>query len=318
MSGAEMSGAAVNVLAAIPDRQWPAWRPALERAFARAGLSVRMAREMAPEQVDYIIYTPSGWLSDFTPYTNARAVLSLWAGVERIIGNESLTQPLTRMVDPGLREGMRDYVTGHVLRAHLGMDVDICRTDTAWQPHIPPLARNRTVGVLGLGALGAFCAQALAGLGFEVLGWSRGAKDIAGVGCFHGDAGLREVLGRAEILVLLLPLTPGTENVLNAESLALLPRGAMIINPGRGALIDDAALLEALGSGQVGQATLDVFRVEPLPEDHPFWAHPRVTVTPHIASETRPETAAEVIAENIRRGEAGEELLYLVDRAAGY
>jgi glyoxylate/hydroxypyruvate reductase A len=97
-----------------------------------------------------------------------------------------------------------------------------------------------------------------------------------------------------------------------------LPQGAVIVNPGRGPLIDDAALLAALDSGHLGHATLDVFRVEPLPADHPFWAHPRVTVTPHIASETRPETAAQVIAENIRRGEAGEPLLHVVDRSAGY
>jgi len=308
----------VQVLAALPDRQWPTWRPALEQAFRAAGLRVEMRREMPPEQVDYILYTPSGWLSDFAPYTNAKAVLSLWAGVERIIGNTSLTQPLTRMVDPGLKEGMRDYVVGHVLRAHLGMDADICRTDAMWAPHIPPLARNRRVGVLGLGALGAYCATALAGLGFSVSGWSRRAKDLPGIDCLHGEAGLREVLRRSEILILLLPLTGGTENILNAETLDMLPDGAVVINPGRGALIDDTALLSALDMGKVGQATLDVFRVEPLPADHPYWAHPSVTVTPHIASETRPETAAEVIAENIRRGEAGEALLYLVDRDAGY
>ncbi|HHB81032.1 MAG TPA: glyoxylate/hydroxypyruvate reductase A, partial [Aliiroseovarius sp.] len=107
-----MSGTQIQVLAALPDRQWPAWRPSLERAFAKAGLAVNLARKLAPEDVDYILYTPNGWLTDFAPYTNAKAVLSLWAGVERIIGNTSLTQPLTRMVDPGLKEGMRDYVVG--------------------------------------------------------------------------------------------------------------------------------------------------------------------------------------------------------------
>ncbi len=312
-----MSGA-LNVLAAIAESDWPAWRKALEQAFECAGLTVNMAREMAPEQVDYIIYTPSGGLTDFSPFSRARAVLSLWAGVERIIGNQSLTQPLTRMVDPGLKEGMRDYVCGHVLRAHLGMDADICRTDTSWAPHIPPLARSRRVGVLGLGALGGYCAQALAGLGFETLGWSRRQKELSGVTCLAGAQGLGDLLAQTEILVLLLPLTPETENILNSESLAALPAGAVVINPGRGALIDDEALLEALDSGQLAQATLDVFRTEPLPPKHPFWAHPKVTVTPHIASQTRPQTAAQVVAENIRRAEAGEPLLYLVDRKAGY
>jgi glyoxylate/hydroxypyruvate reductase A len=118
--------------------------------------------------------------------------------------------------------------------------------------------------------------------------------------------------------VTLLPLTPETENLLDAARLALPARGAALINPGRGPLIDDDALLAALDTGRIGHATLDVFRTEPLPRDHPYWAHPRVTVTPHVASATRPATAAQVIVENIRRAEAGEPLLHLVDRARGY
>jgi glyoxylate/hydroxypyruvate reductase len=126
------------------------------------------------------------------------------------------------------------------------------------------------------------------------------------------------VLARAEILVLLLPATPSTDGLIDAARLARLPRGARLINPGRGTLIDDAALLAALDEGRVGHATLDVFREEPLPPEHPYWAHPRVTVTPHIAAETRPATAAAVIAENIARVEAGEPLLHRVDRTLGY
>jgi glyoxylate/hydroxypyruvate reductase A len=129
---------------------------------------------------------------------------------------------------------------------------------------------------------------------------------------------LTVALRRAEVVVLLLPQTPETENLMNAERLALPARGFVLLNPGRGTLIDDAALLAALDSGQVGHATLDVFRQEPLPQDHPFWAHPHVTVSPHIAAATPPESASYIIAENVRRGEAGEPLLYLVDRGAGY
>ncbi len=273
---------------------------------------------MPPEAVDYILYAPTGPVTDFTPFTRAKAVLSLWAGVERIVTNPTLTLPLARMVDDGLAEGMVEWVTGHVLRHHLGMDQDICRQDARWQVHIPPLARDRRVSVLGLGALGAACARALAGLNFDVAGWSRTPRTLPGVACFHGAEGLRAVLERAEILVLLLPATAATDNTLSARTLAWLPEGAVVINPGRGQLIDDAALLEALDAGRVGHATLDVFRVEPLPADHRYWHHPRVTVTPHIASETRPASAAQVIAENIRRGESGAPLLHLVDRAAGY
>jgi glyoxylate/hydroxypyruvate reductase A len=134
----------------------------------------------------------------------------------------------------------------------------------------------------------------------------------------HGEAGLEVALRAADIVVTLLPKTPETENLLDARRLAWLKPGAVILNPGRGALIDDAALLAALDAGAVGHATLDVFRVEPLPADHPFWTHPRVTVTPHIAADTRASGAAKVLVENIRRGEAGEPWLNLVDRARGY
>ena len=165
-----------------------------------------------------------------------------------------------------------------------------------------------------MGALGSACADALRALNFPVTGWSRTEK----TGQLHGEHGLRMALSTAQILITLLPKTPETENLLNADRLALLPRGAVILNPGRGPLIDDDALLAALDRGQIGHATLDVFRVEPLPQDHPYWTHPNVTVTPHIAADTRAITSSKVIAENIRRGEAGEPLLHLVDRRLGY
>lgn len=309
----------IKVLFAGGAARWQAYRDTLPAAFAKAGLKVALVTETdTPEAVDYIVYAPTDEKLDFTRFTGARAVLSLWAGVEKIVTDTTLTQPLCRMVDAGLEEGMAEWVTGHVLRHHLGMDAHIVNPDHAWVPVAPPLARNRKVTVLGLGALGAACAEALAALRFDVAGWSRTPKDLPGITCFHGAAGLEQALARAEIAVLLLPLTAETETLLNATRLAQMPRGAVIVNPGRGALIDDDALLAALDTGQLAHATLDVFRVEPLPQDHPFWAHPRVTVTPHIASETRPDTAAQVIAENIRRGEAGAPFLYLVDRTRGY
>jgi glyoxylate/hydroxypyruvate reductase A len=169
-----------------------------------------------------------------------------------------------------------------------------------------------------MGALGAACAQALHRLGFDVSGWSRRPKAFDGITCLAGEDGLHEALSRADIAVLLLPLTDATRNVLDARAFSLMPRGAFVINPGRGPLIDDEALVEALDKGQIEHATLDVFREEPLPPKHAFWAHPQVTVTPHIASETRVKTASEVIAENIRRGEAGAPFVHVVDRSAGY
>jgi glyoxylate/hydroxypyruvate reductase A len=303
----------LTVLFAAPSL-WTEYETELPAALAEAGIAAKVVTEAAPETVDYIVYAPASPLQDFTPYLRTRAVLSLWAGVERIVANPTLTQALCRMVDPGLTEGMVEWVVGHTLRHHLGMDRHIVNPGHVWDPTCPPLARERPVTILGMGALGSACAQALRALNFPVTGWSR----IERPGQLHGDQGLRQALSTAQILITLLPKTPETETLVNAERLALLPRGAVILNPGRGALIDDGALLAALDSGQVGHATLDVFRVEPLPPEHPFWTHPKVTVTPHIAADTRAVTAARVVAENIRRGEAGEPFLHLVDRARGY
>lgn len=308
----------LTVLFAATPALWEEFSPHIIRALAEAGVDAALVLEAAPETVDYIVYAPSSPLQDFTPYIRCKAVLSLWAGVERIVGNATLTQPLCRMVDPGLTEGMVEWVVGHALRHHLGMDRHIVNPGHVWDPTCPPLARERPVAMLGMGALGAACARALKALNFPVTGWSRTAKDIPGIPCLSGEDGLRQALSTAQIVVTLMPKTPETENTLNAERLSWLPRGAVILNPGRGALIDDAALLAALDNGQVGHATLDVFRVEPLPADHPYWTHPRVTITPHVAADTRASSASRVVAENIRRGEAGEPFLNLVDRGRGY
>lgn len=298
---------------------WSAYASILPQALAEAGLTAQIVTETAdPALVDFIIYAPSAPLHDFTPFTRCKAVLSLWAGVERIVGNATLTQPLVRMVDPSLTEGMVEWVVGHALRHHLGMDRHIVNPAHVWDPTCPPLARHRPVAMLGLGALGLAAARALQALNFPVTGWSRAPKSIPGLTCLSGEAGLVQALSSAAIVVTLLPRTPQTENLLNARTLSYLPPGAFLLNPGRGPLIDDAALLGALNTGQVAHATLDVFRTEPLPADHPFWTHPQITVTPHIAADTRPQSAARVLVENIRRAHVGEPLLHLVDRGLGY
>ncbi|KPA21455.1 Glyoxylate/hydroxypyruvate reductase A [Shimia sp. SK013] len=308
----------INVLfAALPER-WEQYRETLQAAFTELDLSVDLRTEFAPQDVDYIVYAPNSPVQDFTPYTRCKAVLNLWAGVENVVGNKTLTQPLARMVDPGMTQGMVEYVAGHVMRHHLGMDLHIAGQDGQWRDHVPPLAQDRRVTVLGLGELGLACAKTLSGLGFPVTGWSRRQKTADGITCLAGDDGLRQALTVADILVLLLPKTPATENLLDANRISWMPKGAFVVNPGRGQLIDDDALLDSLNSEHIAHATLDVFRVEPLPVDHPFWAHPQVTVTPHIASETRARTASQVIADNIHRGETGAPLLHLVDRSAGY
>lgn len=309
----------VNVLFAARTVRWVEYETPLRTALDALGIDYVLDTDMPPDAVDYIVYAPNSKIQDFSPFSRLKAVLNLWAGVESAVGNPTLKVPYARMVDEeGLTQGMVEWVTGHVLRHHLGMDAHIVNPDRVWDDTAPPLSAERPVGILGLGVLGTACGQALARLGFPVAGWARSQKSEDGITCHSGADGLQAVLERAQILVLLLPDTAATHNILNADTLAQLPKGAIVINPGRGPLIDDDALLAALDAGQIDHATLDVFRMEPLPQDHPFWQHPKVTVTPHIASETRAPSASRVIAKNIRRGEAGEPFLHLVDRGAGY
>ncbi|TCS67615.1 glyoxylate/hydroxypyruvate reductase A [Primorskyibacter sedentarius] len=308
----------VNILFAADQADWPDYEIPLREALTTEGLEFDLRTTFDPQVVDYIVYAPSSDVQDFTPYTRLKAVLNLWAGVEGVAGNQTLNVPLARMVDHGLTQGMVEWVTGHVLRHHLGMDAHIVNPAHEWALGAPPLAEDRPVTILGYGALGTACGEALRTLGFPVTGWSRRPGDTPGINRLHGSDGFTKALETAAILVLLLPLTIDTENLIDADALARLPKGAVIINPGRGGLIDDAALIAALDEGHISHATLDVFRVEPLPADDPYWAHPKVTVTPHIASETRPKTAARTIAQNIRRAEDGLPLNHLVDRDRGY
>lgn len=303
----------MKALFAAPDHLWPQWEGPLRRACEGVAEVVRQA---PPEAVDALIYAPGGPVRDFTPFTRARLVQSLWAGVESIVTNQTLTQPLARMVDPGLALGMRDYCLGWALRLHLGMDA--FAQDGEWRnPLAPPLARARRVTVLGMGELGRTVAAGLAAAGFDVAGWSGSGRPVPGIPVLAGPD-LGKALARADILVCLLPDTKATRDLLDAARLAQLPPGAAIINPGRGTLIVDDALIAALDAGALSHAVLDVFRVEPLPPAHPFWAHPGITVTPHIAAETRPETASQLVGENLRRLRDGQPFLHLVDRAAGY
>ncbi|MFD1883648.1 2-hydroxyacid dehydrogenase [Paracoccus pacificus] len=311
----------LRALFSARDDDWEEWRSALSAAFAARGLKVDLSRSFAdPAEVDAIIYAPTGPVKDFTPYVNVGLVQSLWAGVERIVGDRTLTQPLARMVDPGLRQSMVEWCLGWVLRFHLGMDN--YRQDGVWRHRVvPPLASDRHVVIAGMGELGGAVAGMLASVGFRVTGWSAsgrgGGGSVDGVEMLAGDA-LPLALSRADFLITLLPDTPGTRGLLNESTLAMLPKGAVILNPGRGPLISDDALLAALDSGHVRHAVLDVFRTEPLPPEHPFWHHPAVTVTPHIAAETKPSTASTVVAENLVRLRDGQPFLHLVDRDRGY
>jgi glyoxylate/hydroxypyruvate reductase A len=308
----------IKILFSANDENWKRYKAPLQDALDNKSLDYELGRTITPCEVDYIIYAPSSSLQDFSPYTKLKAVLNLWAGVEGVTNNKTLNVPLARMVDSGLTDGMVEWVTGHTLRHHLGIDKHIHGQDGIWRSYVPPLAKDRIVTILGLGTLGTACGIALKRLGFNVRGWSRREKRVDGIICFYGDDQVDSSLMDADIVVLLLPDTPLTQNILNQHTLNLLKRGAFVLNPGRGPLIDDDALLAALETGQIEHATLDVFRIEPLPKNHQYWSNNKVTVIPHKASETRPRTASQVIAMNIKRAENGQKLLYLVDRENGY
>ncbi len=300
------------------------WTPFLEQFRATLGVPFDLhvsEDSIDAASVDVLILNPVDGTRDLARFQGAKLIQSIWAGVESYIGNPSLPDRpiLCRMVSNGLTEGMTDYITGHVMRHHLDIDRHIRQSAAGiWGAPVPPLSRDRTVGILGLGALGSDAARMLGRLRFDIAGWSRTPKSVDGVTCFHGTDGLDAIIARSEIIVTILPSTPETRHILNARTLALAPRGAVIINPGRGPLIDDDALLAALASGQIGHATLDVFATEPLPESHGFWRHPQVTITPHIAADTRASDAAKVVVEQIGRLQRGEPLWHIVDRNRGY
>ena len=296
----------IKILFSANEENWKRYKAPLQDALDDKSLDYELGTTITPSEVDYIIYAPSSSLQDFSPYTKLKAVLNLWAGVEGVTNNKTLKVPLARMVDSGLTDGMVEWVTGHTLRHHLGIDKHIHGQDGIWRSYVPPLAKDRVITILGLGTLGTACGIALKRLGFNVRGWSRREKRVDGILCFYGDEQIDSSLMDADIVVLLLPDTPLTQNILNQHTLNLLKRGAFVLNPGRGPLIDDDALLAALDSGQIEHATLDVFRIEPLPKNHQYWSNNKVTVIPHKASETRPKTASQVIAMNIKRAENGQ------------
>lgn len=257
---------------------------------------------------------------DLAAFPNLQVLFSTGAGIDqfdllRLPGHV----PLVRMIEPGIVEGMVEYVTLSVLALH--RDMPAYRRQQAqgeWRPlQVRPASACR-VGVLGLGSLGQAVLARLASFGFDCAGWARSARQIDGVQTFAGWPALDAFLARTDILICLLPLTDETRGMLNAGLFAKLPRGAGLVHVGRGQHLDAAALLKALDDGQLGDAVLDVAEPEPLPAGHPLWRHPRVWITPHVASMTRPDTAARVVLDNLRRLRDGEPMLGLVDRTKGY
>ncbi len=306
------------VLFCSPDDDPVAWRQALRAQIP--GIDLRIWPDIGdPEEIEAaLVWLPPPGLLAGLP--QLRAVFSLGAGIDSLLADPTLPDlPLCRMVDPSMTAGMAELVLTLALTYHRRLDVYAAQqARRLWRMELPQPASATRVGIMGLGELGGAAARLLARHGFTVRGWSRSPRQIDGVTAFAGPAELEAFLRGADILVCMLPLTPDTEGILDARTLALLPRGARLVNVARGRHLVEADLLAALDDGQLAHATLDVFRIEPLPAEHPFWAHPRIRVLPHTASYSQAEVAAEVVVENLRRLQGGRPLLYLVDRRRGY
>jgi glyoxylate/hydroxypyruvate reductase A len=295
-----------------------AWRGELAKRLP--DLKFRVWPDLGdPADITYaLVWKPPPGLLASLP--NLTLILSLGAGVEPLLADPTLpAAPLVRMVAEGLTDDMAAYVVLQVLRWQRRVDAYAAQQRAEiWKQlgHRP--ASEVRVGILGLGVLGEAAARALKPLGFDVIGWSRTPKQIHGVETVHGTDGLVALAARSDFLVCLLPLTAETRGILDAKLFATLPKGAVVINAARGGHLVESDLLAALDVGHLGGASLDVFAEEPLPPGHPFWTHPQIHVTPHVAGITHPSRSADHVADAIRRAETGQPLLHVVDRAQGY
>jgi glyoxylate/hydroxypyruvate reductase A len=313
----------VRIAVALSSMKSEEWTEPLREACAAAGVAAQFeVWDGRPIDARYaVVWLPPPEL--FTVESGLRAVFNAGAGVERLLAMPGLpaSLPILRLVDAGMAPKMAEYVCFYIARITRGLDrfggPNALRDWNAERPR----GRPPTVGVLGLGAIGAHIAQAAQLFGYPVRGWSRTPKPIDGVETFAGGAQLADFLSGTQILVDALPLTGQTRNLLDRTRLSQLPAGSHLINVGRGATLVDEDLLALLDAGHLASAVLDVFRIEPLPAEHPFWHHPKVTVTPHLSGPTPRKPAARQIAEAIAALEAGTPVAALpgyVDRTRGY
>ncbi len=255
------------------------------------------------------------------PCTQLKLIQSLWAGVDRLLADATLPAavPIARMVDPMMSRAMAETATWAVLSLHRrAFDYAAQQRQVQWRALPQKRADEVHVLVLGLGEMGRTAALRLAGLGYRVSGWSARARPVDGVATSAGRAALPAALGAADIVVNLLPLTDDTRGLFDRARLAQMRAGASLVNLARGAHVVEKDLLEALNTGRLDHAVLDVFDTEPLPATHVFWFHPRVTVWPHAAAQTDLRSAAAVVAANVEAVRRGATAAHLVDRARGY
>ena len=306
----------MRITVSCTDTRIAPWIEGLRAALP--GAEVEEWRPGAPQADHAVVWVPPQQMLDEQPAL--KGIFNIGAGVDALMRLKLPPQALVvRLDDAGMSVQMAEYVCHAVIR-HF-REFDVYEREAAagkWGFRKPRARADFPVGVLGLGVLGQRVAQALATFEFPVLGWSRSAREVAGVTCFAGESQFDAFLAGSRVLVNLLPLTPDPQDILNRRTLAKLRPGGYVINVARGAHLVEEDLIPLIDSGQLAGATLDVFRNEPLPSEHPFWRHPQIMLTPHIASVTQPETAARSVIENIKRHRAGLDPIGLVDRSRGY
>ena len=297
------------------------YKKALAKEIEAQSLNYNIVEDISrSSEVNAIIYADDGDIADFSIFPDDTVIFSIFAGVEKTLLNKTIRQPLVRLIDVEMTECMAEWCVAHVFRYHLDLDKFIKPEKKEWITCNKErlLANQVHIGILGLGTLGAATANKFKKLDFKVAGWSANEKRISGVNSLVGQDGLRKILSTSDYLILLLPLTERTKTIINSASLKFVKNGAVVINAGRGGLIEDNDLLKALDVGKISGCTLDVFNEEPLPQEHPFWLHEKVTVTPHISAPTRLKSSIKSILANISRIKEGLQPIGLVEKERFY
>ncbi len=298
-----------------------AYRKTLKSEFDNQNLNYKIINNFSDRtSANIIIYSDDCEISNFSEFAANSYIFSTFAGVEKTLLNKTMKQPLVRLIDAEMTECMAEWCTAHIMRYHLDIDKFINRKEKEWLviETERPLANKVSIGILGFGVLGQATASKLSKLGFKITGWSTSQKKLPGIISLSGQDGLNKILASSDYIILLLPLTNKTKEIINERSIKLLKNGVKLINAGRGGLIDEKSIINGLDSGKISACTLDVFNHEPLPLSHPFWNHEKITITPHISAPTRLKSSVKSIVENIKRLEKGEKPIGLVERQRSY